>query len=137
MRMAANKIEALRDNTFPDTPVLTILSQGDDNAVIDYARFFAMGYEDGKRAPRFLVSYETSWAPDKKNVWQTQASMDEAVQYLSRSDIIWPIALDPWLTDVLAQIVPDAECLNSLPDKALIRETSRPGSIRYQCIDKH
>ncbi len=136
MRMAAKKIANLRGSVLPKKPVMTILSQGGDGAVKDYAGFFAMGYVDGKVNPHFTVSGGISWAPAQGNIWQISASMEDVVQQLSEADILWPITLDPWLIKVLERLVPDASCLNALPDKALVRYKANGSSFQFRCIEK-
>jgi hypothetical protein len=136
MRLAARRINALRGVTLPATPILTVISQGGDNAVLSYARFFAMGYENGRLSPRFTVSNEMSWAPAKGNIWQTKASIEETVRKLSQADIIWPVKLDPWLMRALERLVPDPSCLAALPGKALIRDDTDGNIPRFRCIEK-
>lgn len=136
IQRAANRIESLRGDVLPESPVLTILSQGGDNAVINYAQFYAMDYRDGKLKPRFSVAGEVSWAPEPVNVWQTKASIEDVVRQLAKADIIWPINVDPWLMKALSRLIPDRSCLSALPDRALICETVDGSTIRYKCIEK-
>ncbi|MBL6931624.1 MAG: hypothetical protein ISR45_01655 [Rhodospirillales bacterium] len=58
------------------------------------------------------------------------------MQQLSEADILWPITLDPWLIKVLERLVPDASCLNALPDKALVRYKANGSSFQFRCIEK-
>ncbi len=136
MRLAAKRIEGLRGVMLPKKPVLTIVSQGGDSAVISYARFFAMGYEESRISPRFIVSNEFSWAPLKNNIWQTQGSLEGTVKKLFQADIIWPIKLDPWLMKGLGRLVPDPSCLAALPGKALIRDNTDINAPQFRCIEK-
>ena len=136
MRAAASRIEALRGTALSKRPVLTIISQGGDVAVLSYARFFAMGHEGGRIDPRFTVSNGFSWLPDPGNLWQEKASHEQLIQQLSEADIIWPITLDLWIMKALAPLVPDASCLKALPDKALVRDADDGEAPRFRCIDK-
>jgi hypothetical protein len=135
-RQAAKRIEALRGTALPRKPSLAILSQGQDNAVVSYAMFFAMGYENERIDPRFTVSNTVSWSPKPGNHWQAKAGAKEVAEQLSRADIIWPITLDPWLTNALSRLVPDPACLKALPGKALIRERNAGPAARFKCIPK-
>jgi hypothetical protein len=128
MRDAAKRIEGLRGISLPKRPLLTIISQEQDNAVINYAEFYAMGYKAGNYDPHFTVSKTFSWSP--------KPNEKDVVQDLSKPDIIWPINLDPWLKHILSRLVSDRSCLNSLPNKALIRDTTDQTSVRFRCIEK-
>ena len=136
MRTAAKRIKSLRGISLPEKPILTILSQGGDSAVVSYAQFYAMGYRNGKPDPLFNVSRAISWSPEPGNVWQTKGSDDEVAELLSQADIIWPINLDPWLLKVLGRLIPDSLCLSALPNKALVRDTASENSVRFRCIEK-
>lgn len=136
MRAAAGRIESLSGTTLPKKPILTIISQGRDNAVVSYARFFGIGYDEGRVDPKFTVFGEVSWSPEPGNIWQTKASIDQVEHKLSQADIIWPIELDPWLMTVLGRLVPDVSCLNALPDKALVRQVDNGKFVRFKCIEK-
>ena len=135
MRRAAARIEELKTGSLPEDPVLQIASQGMDSAVIDYARFFALGRQRGTTSARFKVAGSHSWAPKPVNTWQTRASQEDVRRIFEKADIIWPTTLDPWLRSVFAGLV-DEDCLRTLPEKALIRTVPAPGKIRFVCIDK-
>ena len=136
MRAAARLIDVLRGNSLPIRPVLKIISQGQDNAVLDYAHFYAMNYKMGKPYPHFTISNTFSWSPEPSNIWQTKSNVEDVVLDLSQADIIWPINLDPWLLKILSRLVSDSSCLNTLPNKALIRYTADGTPVRFRCVDK-
>lgn len=136
IQRAAHRIESLRGNMLSKQPVLALLSQEGDTAIIAYARFYAMDYRDGKLTPRYFVTRQVSWAPEPVNVWQTKASIDDVILTLSKADILWPIKVDPWLMKALGHLVADPLCLSALPDRALIREQGDGGAIRFRCIGK-
>jgi hypothetical protein len=135
MRKAAILIEKLKGTSLPDVPVFQIVSQGMDSAVVDYALFFALSHRRGNTGPRYKVARSHSWSPDPINTWQSRADREQVRTVLEEADIIWPTNLDPWLTNVLAELT-DNECLRALPAKALIRVRSVPGKPRFACIDK-
>ena len=136
MRTAAKRIESLRGTTLSKKPVLMIISQGRDNAVISYAHFFAISYSEGRVDPHFTVSGVVSWSPEPSNVWQSKASIEDVTRQLSKADIIWPINLDPWIMKAIGRLVTDINCLNALPNKALVRDTGDRNVIRFRCIQK-
>lgn len=135
-RQAAKRIENLRGTALPGKPVLAILSQGQDSAVVSYALYFAMGYDNGRIEPRFTVSDTISWSPKPGNHWQAKAGAAQVAKQLSRADIIWPITLDPWLRTALGPLVADPACLKSLPGQALIRDRDAGPAVRFRCIPK-
>ena len=135
MRKAAILIEKLKGTSLPDVPVFQIVSQGMDSALVDYALFFALSHRRGNTGPRYKVARSHSWSPDPINTWQSRADREQVRTVLEEADIIWPTNLDPWLTNVLAELT-DNECLRALPAKALIRVRSVPGKPRFACIDK-
>ena len=137
MRTAARRIEGLRGTVLSKKPALTIISQGGDSAVISYARYFAMGYDDGQIEPHFTISGGLSWSPEPVNGWQAKASIEEVTRQLSQADIIWPINLDPWLMKALGRLVPDISCRNAMPNMALVREVDDGKFMRFRCIEKN
>ena len=86
--------------------------------------------------PRFTVHGQTSWAPQPVNTWQSKADIDDAVEVLSKADIIWPLKTDDWLMTALARLVSDKSCLSAMPDKALVRSKTNGGSAQFRCIEK-
>ena len=136
MYRATSLIDNLRGTTLPHTPVLAVICQGCDNAVLSYASFYALGYKDGRMNPRFTVHGQTSWAPQPVNTWQAKADIDDVVEKLSKADIIWPLKIDDWLMSALARLVSDKSCLSAMPDKALVRSKTNGGSVQFRCIEK-
>ncbi|MBL6929548.1 MAG: hypothetical protein ISR44_10285 [Rhodospirillales bacterium] len=135
-RRAAIRIQELRADQLPHQPLLTILAQGRDKAAITYARYFSIN-TDGKGPNRlYRVHHHFSWHPTPANTWQQKATADQVAAQLGKSDIIWPIKLDPWLRGVLVGMIPDPECLASLPAKALIREKPGAATPQFRCIEK-
>lgn len=135
MREAAAFIARLKGTSLPDHPVLQVISQSMDSAVLDYAKFFALGQHRGETKPGYRIAPTHSWSPTPINVWQRQANKDDVIRALSQADIIWPTKLDPWLRTMLAELVDD-DCLRVLPAKALIRAQPKPGNARFVCINK-
>ena len=135
MRRAAMRIGKLKGVSLPDTPVLQVVSQGMDSAVVDYALFFALSHRRGDTGPRYTVARSHSWSPAPINTWQSRADREQIRALLEQSDIIWSTNLDPWLTDVLAELTDD-DCFRALPAKALIRVMPASGKTRFACIDK-
>ncbi len=136
MRRAASVIERLKGGRLPAMPVLLVISQGLDLAVRDYARFFALSRTRGDTTERYRVGPEHSWSLEPVNVWQTRAGPQHVRARLAEADIVWPTDLDPWLRDILADLVEDDACLRALPEKALIRVTRRTERPRFACIEK-
>lgn len=136
MRRAALRIEELKATSLPASPVLQVVSQGLDSAVIDYARFFALSRQRGDTGATYKVAGSHSWSPKPVNTWQSRATREELRRILENADIIWPTALDPWLRSVLAELVDDDDCLRALPAKALIRVVSAAGRSRFVCTEK-
>ena len=135
MRRAAVLIGTLKGSSLPDAPILQVVSQGMDSAVVDYALFFALSQRRGDTGPRYNVARSHSWSPDPINTWQSRADRDQVRALLEKADIIWPTNLDPWLRTVLAELT-DEECLRGLPAKALLRVMPASGKPRFTCIDK-
>ncbi len=136
MRRAASAIERLKGERLPAMPVLQVISQGKDSSVRAFARFFALSRRRGDTTERFRVAAEHSWSPEPANVWQVRAGPEHVRARLAASDIVWPTDLDPWLRDILADLVEDDDCLRALPKKALIRVTRRTERPRFACIEK-
>lgn len=136
MRRAALRIEELKASALPASPVLQVMSQGLDSAVIDYARFFALSRQRGDIGESYRVAGSHSWSPTPANTWQSRVTRDELRRTLEKADIIWPTVLDPWLRSVLAELVNDDDCLQALPTKALIRVVSAPDKFRFVCTEK-
>jgi len=135
MRRAAVLIENLKGTSLPDAPVLQIVSQGMDSAVIDYALFFALSQRRGESRPRYKVARSHSWSSDPVNTWQSRASREDVRALLEKADIIWPTTLDPWLGTILAELTDD-KCLRALPAKALLRIATATDKPRFACVDK-
>ena len=135
MRQATRLIDRLRGSTLPINPVLAIICQGCDGVAIKYARFFALDYRDGRQDPLYTVLNETSWAPQPVNVWQTKAKIDDVVEKLGKADIIWSIKLDPWLLTAVKRLASDSTCLDTLPHKALVRDTFKGTQTGLRCIE--
>jgi hypothetical protein len=135
MRRASVLMDKLKGTSLPHSPLLQIVSQGLDSAVIDYALFFALSHRRGETAPGYMVARSHSWSPDPVNIWQTRANQQDVRAVLEKADIIWPTTLDPWLRAVFSELTND-ECLDALPAKALIRVVAAPGKPRFICIEK-
>ncbi len=136
MRRAAAPIERLKGGRLPAMPVLLVISQGLNSAAGDYARFFALSRHRGDTTGRYRVIPQHSWSPEPVNTWQFHAEPEQVRARLAEADIVWPIKLDPWLRDIIANLVEDDACLRALPNKALVRVAQRTERIWFACIDK-
>ncbi|CAN0526836.1 unnamed protein product, partial [Laminaria digitata] len=135
MRRAAALIDKLKGTSLPGSPILQVVSQGMDSAVIDYALFFALSRQRGDTKAGYQVAGSHSWSPTPVNVWQRRANPEEVRKTLEKADIIWPTMLDPWLREIFADLIDD-DCLRALPAKALIRVIPATDEPRFACIDK-
>ena len=136
MRRAATVIERLKGEHLPPMPVLLVISQGKYSDVQSFARFFALSRHRGDTADRYRVSPEHSWSPQPINVWQIRAGPERVHARLAEADIVWPTDLDPWLREILADLVEDEACLRALPKKALVRVSQRDERPQFACIKK-
>jgi hypothetical protein len=55
---------------------------------------------------------------------------------VAKADIVWPTHLDPWLKNILADLVKDEKCLRALAEKALIRVNQGASTPLFSCIEK-
>lgn len=136
MAQAAEFVERLAGTVIPLRPRLAVLGQGQDRDVLTYARFFGSRPHGRDFRVIFDLYRDTSWAPRQENPWSTVQSSDELLQVFLGMDVLWPLRLDPWLRGVLAELVPDASCLDSLPRATLIRAKSETGRARFHCVSK-
>ncbi len=122
------EVRAARDfirNSFSDTPkpmLVQFISQGTDRDILGYAKMYAL---DGVRgAPQQLFRYapQVSWAANAaQNIWQQVASKEHLVDTFREANIIWPIVIDPYITDVLQELAPSVDCANNLLDRVLVK----------------
>ena len=134
IRRAARAIEAAKARSLGDQPLLLIIAQGSDKAVIDVARFLALGRRHGETSHLYRVINEASWSPSPSNVWQKRADAEHVRRRLSEADIVWPIILDSWMRGILVDLIEDQSCFDALPNKALVRSRGEP--LRFSCLDK-
>lgn len=136
MIAASRFIERHAGRDLPARPSLAVLAQGMDNSVLAYAEFHGLRQGAGGPKSVFVLYPRISWAPEPQNIWQTGASAAEVVTSLKEIDVLWPIRLDAWLREVLAELVPDRACLDALPEFALVRSAAPSGEVEFRCVRK-
>lgn len=136
MAQAAEFVERLAGTVIPHRPQLAVLGQGQDGDVTAYARFFGSRSHGRSSRVIFDLHPHTSWAPRPETIWSTVKSPGELSRVFLSMDVLWPLQLDPWLRSVLAELVADAACLESLPRAALVRTKGENGRARFVCVSK-
>ncbi len=135
MQMASAFIERRIGLNPTAQPTLAILGQGQDGDVRAYATYFSHRPVPGGHVSLFRVHPGTSWSPNPLNVWQAHVTAEAVIEELATADILWPLQLDPWLTEQLRILVADEACITRLPNVALVRTVT--GDVtRFQCHAK-
>lgn len=138
MRAAAEMIEANAGSRLPAQPYLVVLDQGSTPEAPHYARFFARrAKSDG---PGFDLAFRTeismSWRPYKADVFSAVKSADEVKRLFLSADVIWPLRMDDWLTDIVYETGLDESCRGQLKQKVLFRNRNPSAAHAFECRDK-
>ncbi len=113
-------------------PLVQFISQGTDADILGFAKFYAIDGTRGKPRQLFRYGDQISWNPAARtNIWQKVASKDQLRAKFLEADIVWPIVVDPFVSDVLKDIVP-AGCASDFTTQIFVK--SENGG--FTCVPK-
>lgn len=112
---------------------LILISQGMDGEPKNYAQYYARRpTPQNPNAVALNILSQSSWSPEPQNVWQSRADAEGVLEIFSRADIIWPLNLDPWISDVLKRMPGIDRCSGALTESYMINQ---PGK-GFSCLPK-
>lgn len=137
VKQAVGILTRLAGRELPDKPALMLISQGQDSEPLNYAGYFARGAHPSDAVGVGITLGGVSWtAGEPQNVWQQKTTAPALRDAFLATDMIWPLALDPWVTSVLAGIVDDPACVNAPLQYYFIRRSGKEGNRVFSCVTK-
>ncbi len=113
-------------------PLVQFIAQGQDQEILDYARFFAIKPSDGGVRNAYEVARQFSWTDgQRQNIWQSQADRRAVRDILAKADVIWPVAAEDWQWNMLGELMAGNGCDLERGTFALIR-----GKRGFTCVPK-
>lgn len=138
IKAAADFIARAAGGRLKPKPRLIIVNQGGDGTPAIYADYFALRQAPGGVGidRTFETVADTSWAPSRKDPFTAAKGAHEMATLLRSADIIWPMRVDDWIMDILANLGVDKGCLATLRTKVLLVNGDRTGRPNFVCIEK-
>lgn len=137
VKRAVAILTRLAGRTLPPKPALILISQGQDSEPLNYAAYFGRGAGTVNVSGIGFTLGGVSWtAGEPQNVWQQRTTAAALRNAFVAADMIWPLALDPWVTSVLAGIVDDPACVGTPLRYYFVRRGAKDGGNVFSCVAK-
>ena len=134
VRREAKSLKGLIKRNGLGEPNVLLIVQGSDGIEQKIANYAALADARGGSNYHYRVNHQTSFSERPANVFTMRTSAETLVEILRKFRIVWPFALDPWITGVLRRIIADDDCRRH-PERYFLVRGETPDTP-YSCVPK-